>query len=731
MASERYQRQQKLGEGQMSAVWLARDTFTQDLVALKILTALSDNDRRNQKARERFHREIEIARSVQHPHILPLLDYGYTLYEKRRMPYLVSPYIPGGSLAALLRKRPPWLSWSLLQTVDIIMQAAESLHYLHTRVPPIVHADVKPGNFLCTPQEGAQRVAYIYLCDFGISRWVQSSYTKTGDLLGTFQYMAPEQFEYRVDVASDQYALAVTACYLLTGKLPIQASSRNLYPEAHLLSPPLSPSMLYPERIGSEQVDAVILRALEKLPDERFPSVLQFAEALRDAVAAYVQQEADATTLREDTSSAPTVVDDVPLLNPLSALPPLPSKTRTSEPSPFVPPPPVVDMSIALDPPETFRETLLDEPLPGRPHKVTLSTPTSNERTEASQAFTRLPWLEQERIELPARPRTLCWSPDGRAVACTLYGAAPLVLDMHSGVHEIEMPQGRQATTLCWSGDSRVLAVSMPGEIRFWDTLAQATLPLVLHFSSHAIDEFSWSIHDHLAVWMEDQVLVYSSLSSALVARRAPAPRRITPDALSCGNIGTLCWSTDGTLLAAGAKDGQVLCWHHERLAVPWQIVPAGQKVNSLCWSPENTLLLAAFRDKRVSGWDVERREELVHWEHLPSLPRMLSVSPQGYITVASSEPRLLLLQYPHSGPSNEQPGITHSSASPGYFSTPKRSSELVLDTRHASFPIHTLPGQLLAAWSPIGSQIATLDAQRQHVLCFWADPASNERSSV
>src|SRR5690242_4038680 len=147
----------------MSVVWLALDTSTQNRVALKIMTRMTEDDQRNQKARQRFQREIDIARRLQHPHILPILDYGSMQYENRDVPYLVSSYVSTGSLALLIQRQSPWLYWSLLQTADVIMQAAESLSYLHSQHPPIVHEDVKPGNFLCDLVERPERVVYLYL----------------------------------------------------------------------------------------------------------------------------------------------------------------------------------------------------------------------------------------------------------------------------------------------------------------------------------------------------------------------------------------------------------------------------------------------------------------------------------------------------------------------------------------------------------------------------------------
>src|SRR5512146_2957457 len=104
----------------MSMVWLARESSTQELVALKIMIAITEDDQRNRKAYERFHREIEIARSLRHSHVLPIIDSGYTQYQGRSVPFLVSPYMPEGSLADLIKKNPPWEQWSLAQTADTL-----------------------------------------------------------------------------------------------------------------------------------------------------------------------------------------------------------------------------------------------------------------------------------------------------------------------------------------------------------------------------------------------------------------------------------------------------------------------------------------------------------------------------------------------------------------------------------------------------------------------------------
>jgi len=288
---------------------------------------------------------------LQHLHVLPILNYGYMDYEENYVPFLVSPYMPDGSLADLIKAQPPWKSWSWQQTADVLMQAAEGLWHLHTRQPPVVHEDVKPGNFLIRLERSTQRIAHLYLCDFGISRWLHSSSPLASELLGTFVYIAPEQVERRVHCASDQYSLAVMACYLLTGKLPIQASTNEEYAQAHLHVMPKAPGQLNPERGISPQIDEVILRALEKDPAQRFPTVMLFAQTLQQAIQQLVREQASAKTERLKPAFAPTLYANrnAPSVQPVRE---------------------EAAMSIVLDPIDTGEEHILDEPLPAKPQKI-------------------------------------------------------------------------------------------------------------------------------------------------------------------------------------------------------------------------------------------------------------------------------------------------------------------------------------------------------------------------
>lgn len=682
MAAERYQRQRLLGQGLMSEIWLAHDIYTDEAVALKLMIAIPEDDKRNQKAFERFHREIAIARSLKHPHILPILNYGYMQYKGRSVPFLVSPYMQEGSLADLIKDTPPWKFWTLAQTVDTITQAAECLWYLHTREPQIIHQDVKPGNFLLQTVRNSQRAVHLYLCDFGISRWRQSSSAMASELIGTFAYMAPEQVERWVDPASDQYALAVMACYLLTGKLPLQASTNELYAEAHLHEQPLLPGELNPDRIFAPEVDAVFARALAKHPQQRFPTIMAFAHALEQAIRKQMEVRAIARTERA---------------NPLSMEEPATrGKRAASRVSSLLVEP---EIPIAIDLPDFNEDRVLDEPLPAKPLKPAIAAVRNG-----NIALPLQPLQEFACYMLSARPKVCCWSPDSAVLAAVLYGNGPLLIYRDGSSQEVRTPEAHRAACVSWSPDGRFLAVSASGTIHFWDSVRQTTSPLMLSCQVRTIDGLDWSSDGRLAVWVDNQIRIYdlppsdllsltvnaadarrSSARSGLSSAQSLQPSQILPTGkMLCGNIGVLRWSPDGRQLAAGASNGELRCWDIGYQTAVWQIVGPGQKVNSLAWSPDGGLLVVAFRDNRVAGWDTHSRSNVFLWEHLPTMPRMVSVSQAQQIVIATGEKCLL-------------------------FGNPDEA-----------FPSTVLPGQLLASWSATSPELATLSEQNETSLVIW-----------
>ena len=245
----------------MSEVYLAQDRKTTREVAIKLVHA-------NDIYCARFRREVQIMSVLQHKHILPVLDYG----EYEAWLYLVTPYIAQGTLDTCLAAGP----LSCEEANEILQQLADALQFAHEH--GIIHRDIKPSNVLLA--EGR----HVYLADFGLvkSEGEQGSLTQSGFLVGTPAYIAPEMVDGPATTASDIYALGVLLYQMLTGQPPFQADTPLALVWKHLQEEPMLPSTLNPAL--SPAVDAVILRALEKDPEERFQIPRELAGAYQRAL---------------------------------------------------------------------------------------------------------------------------------------------------------------------------------------------------------------------------------------------------------------------------------------------------------------------------------------------------------------------------------------------------------------------------------------------------------------
>jgi serine/threonine protein kinase len=269
----------------ISELYEAIDNKTQNHVVIKARSQIASNDL---KRKSQFQHEITIAHKLDHPCILPLIDYGEGIFRPglQPVPYIVYPFIRNGSLAKLLTQRPYYVPWSLLQTANVILQVGSALHYLHQLSPAIIHRDVRPDNFLIRLANGACGIERVFLCDFGIAMELTSQ-SSLESPQGNGQYMAPEQFiKGGVVCQSDQYVLACIANYLLTENYPLKPSYEWTWlgwRDAHTYFRPTLPGELDPESFSPE-IDAVLLKALDKKPEQRFPSVWDFASHFYGAI---------------------------------------------------------------------------------------------------------------------------------------------------------------------------------------------------------------------------------------------------------------------------------------------------------------------------------------------------------------------------------------------------------------------------------------------------------------
>ena len=260
---DRYRIERELGQGGMAVVFLAEDLKHHRRVAIKLLKP----ELSAVLGSERFLREIAIAATLQHPHILPLYDSG----QADGLLYYVMPYAEGESLRQRLAREQ---QLSLDAALRITREVGSALQYAHEH--GVVHRDIKPENIMLS---GGQAV----VADFGIARALSAANTDqltlSGMVVGTPQYMSPEQAGGgTADGRSDQYSLACTLYEMLIGQPPFTGASSHAVMARHSLEP--VPSLRIVRETVSPAVEGAIMRAMAKLPADRFASIQQFMDAL-------------------------------------------------------------------------------------------------------------------------------------------------------------------------------------------------------------------------------------------------------------------------------------------------------------------------------------------------------------------------------------------------------------------------------------------------------------------
>jgi predicted Ser/Thr protein kinase len=286
----RYEILGPLGHGGMGVVYKARDRSLDEVVAIKVLRPDFAQDRR---MAERFKSEIKMARRVRHRNVCAIHDYG----EDQGLFYISMEYLEGVDLKHQLRERG---AFPVAEAYEVAIQIAEGLQAVHEA--GIIHRDLKTPNIM----RDAGGVAR--LMDFGIAkREGDGTRTATGHIVGTPEYMSPEQAQgHRVDFRSDIYALGIVVYEIFTGRVPFRGETPISTILKHLhdpppLDPPDAETIPVPVR-------SVLRRCLAKSPDDRFPSAREVAEALRGARSpSRRQQPVPTSALQAPTLESPTL----------------------------------------------------------------------------------------------------------------------------------------------------------------------------------------------------------------------------------------------------------------------------------------------------------------------------------------------------------------------------------------------------------------------------------------
>ena len=301
-----------IGEGGMARVYKAYQPSMERYVALKVLPSSLAED---PQFVSRFIREARTIAALEHRNILPVIDFG----EQNGITYMAMRFVEGGTLKELLSKG----RLNLHDCLDLISQICAALDYAHRR--GVIHRDVKPSNVILD-SEGAA-----YLMDFGIAKVVGkgSDLTATGAAIGTPAYMAPEQaMGGDVDGRTDIYALGVVLYEMVVGRVPFQADTPMAVLMAHLRDPLPLPSEIDPTT--SEEVEAVIIKALAKSPEDRYQKASELAEAFRKAVNA-TAQKVESSTLITLIQEVQTSRPELPA-HPVTPATPSGQRTPASDP---------------------------------------------------------------------------------------------------------------------------------------------------------------------------------------------------------------------------------------------------------------------------------------------------------------------------------------------------------------------------------------------------------------
>ena len=283
----RYRIVRKVGEGGMSFVYLATDTATSDRYAIKVLSHALSND---PNAMQRLKREASLGMRLAHANVCHIIRMGET---QEGLVYVVMPFVEG----EILSDRNNRLGTiPQAEVAKFVTEIAAGLHVAHEL--KIVHRDLKPENIMiCKSPDGSERAVVM---DFGLAKERRADaelqkLTATGIILGTPEFMSPEQLRGKpLDARTDVYSLGLMTFEMLTGKLPFSGRTQQEMMIARLRSEPVSLREARPELNFSEALEKVLIKAMQRAPDDRYTTAPEFATAVSTAI---VPKSADSGVL--------------------------------------------------------------------------------------------------------------------------------------------------------------------------------------------------------------------------------------------------------------------------------------------------------------------------------------------------------------------------------------------------------------------------------------------------
>ncbi len=560
-----------LGSGGFAEVYLGEHVYLKTQAAIKVLqTHVNPNEFQD------FLTEAQTIAALKHPRIVRVLDFGV----QSTVPFLVMDYAPLGTL----RDRHPSGSQLPVSTIlPYVKQIAQALQYAHDH--QLVHRDIKPENML------VETANEVLLSDFGIAIIAHKTQSlSTQEAIGTVSYMAPEQIKGKARPASDQYSLGIVVYEWLCGVRPFEGTTAIEVAMSHLTDPP--PPLRTKVPTIPVEVEAVVLKALAKEPQQRFASVQTFAEALEQA----------------SQPAKPTV---------RSASPP----QRAS-----VSPPPGTLLC-------TYRGHSSGE--------LTVAwSPDGSRLASAGGDETVQVWDTQMGQCLLTYTGhsdwvvSVAWSPDGNRLASADSGKTVQIWDARTGQRLLTYT-GHHSPSLfsvAWSPDgSRLASAGGDETVQIWDARTGQRL---LTYTGHtnAVYSVAWSPDgDRLACaggYRDNTIQVWDARTG----------RTILVYSGHSDTVWSVSWSLDGTRLASGSEDKTVQVWNAADGGNVFTYRGHTDWVNSVAWSPDGNRLASAGKDHTVQIWDARTGQRLLTYTGHSKSVSSVAWSPDGNRLASAGE---------------------------------------------------------------------------------------------